>query len=552
MTWYDAHRARLDAADEACRTRAAFSPFIESPKAALHPEGAKDRGQARFEATLGAQVRGTAPDGSPTFVAEEISPYTKEALGVSYARPEVGAIFDALARAWPAWRRARPEVRLGACLEALDRLGQAVFDNTFATMHTTGQGFMMAFAGSGANSLDRGLEALVYARRAMQDVPEAATFERRFAKVQVELHKRFRLMPRGPAIVIACGSYPAWNAYPAIMANLATGNPVVLKPHPTTILPMARAAQIIRGALAEAGFDPNLLVLATDTAGQPITEALVDHPATRIVDFTGSPEYGAHLEGKRGRLVYTETAGCNGVVLDSVHELDPVLDALANGLCLFSGQMCTTPQNIYVPQRVQTAAGPVPYEEVRERLVAAVDAVAHDPARAAPICGALHSASTAERVDGLQSAHAAQVVRASHTYSHPQHPYARTRTPLILEEEQGDLHTEEHFGPIAFLVPRPSREAALQSAAQTARRRGAIASYAYSTDAGFRAEIEDAFFEAGASVGFNLVGQAPMNFTAAFSDYHVTGLSPAGNACLTDLAFVASRFRIVQSKTEVS
>ena len=45
----------------------------------------------------------------------------------------------------------------------------------------------------------------------------------------------------------------------------------------------------------------------------------------------------------------------------------------------------------------------------------------------------------------------------------------------------------------------------------------------------------------------NLVGM-PINFAAAYSDYHVTGLNPAGNACLADLAFVASRFRIVQSK----
>lgn len=40
----------------------------------------------------------------------------------------------------------------------------------------------------------------------------------------------------------------------------------------------------------------------------------------------------------------------------------------------------------------------------------------------------------------------------------------------------------------------------------------------------------------------------PLNFAAAYSDYHVTGLDPAGNASLTDLAFVVSRFRITQSR----
>ena len=40
----------------------------------------------------------------------------------------------------------------------------------------------------------------------------------------------------------------------------------------------------------------------------------------------------------------------------------------------------------------------------------------------------------------------------------------------------------------------------------------------------------------------------PLNFAAAYSDYHVTGLNPAGNASLTNLAFVAGRFCVTQSR----
>ena len=40
---------------------------------------------------------------------------------------------------------------------------------------------------------------------------------------------------------------------------------------------------------------------------------------------------------------------------------------------------------------------------------------------------------------------------------------------------------------------------------------------------------------AGASVGCNLIEHLPHHFAAAYSDFHVTGLNPAGNACLTDL-----------------
>jgi hypothetical protein len=72
----------------------------------------------------------------------------------------------------------------------------------------------------------------------------------------------------------------------------------------------------------------------------------------------------------------------------------------------------------------------------------------------------------------------------------------------------------------------------------------------YSVNEAFLDKAEEAYHAAGASVACNLVGM-PINFAAAYSDYHVSGLNPAGNACLTDLAFVSSRFRIVQSKRMV-
>jgi phenylacetic acid degradation protein paaN len=366
--------------------------------------------------------------------------------------------------------------------------------------------------------------------------------------------------------VIACGSYPAWNAYPAIFANLATGNPVVVKPHPTTILPLARAVKSIRQTLTEAGFDPNLVILAPDTPNEPVAKLLVDHPQTEIVDFTGSPAFGNELENRADRLVFTETAGCNSVILESAHDLDAVLGALARALCLFSGQMCTTPQNIFIPPIVRTDSGPVSYDQVQQRLLLAIRTLVADVEVAAGTCGAIHNQSTITSLDGLAavfqegadaSGHEAlgvdRVLRRHAAYAHRSFPAARTCTPLILQEAPyGSHHRGERFGPVAFLLPVNSCKDAIEYAAHDARTYGAIASYCYTTDPSYAAAAESAFFDAGASIGFNLIRQSPINFTAAFSDYHVTGLNPAGSACLTDLAFVASRFRIVQSKTEVT
>ncbi|MGK0347608.1 MAG: acyl-CoA reductase-like NAD-dependent aldehyde dehydrogenase, partial [Myxococcota bacterium] len=165
-------------------------------------------------------------------------------------------------------------------------------------------------------------------------------------------------------------------------------------------------------------------------------------------------------------------------------------------------------------------------------------------------CGALHSARTG---DDLHAAAAAgTVLRPSTPYTHPDFPNARTATPLLVRVDADDraVVQREHFGPIGFVLVAQDRDDALAKATSDANHYGAIASYAYTTDSSWMASVQDAFADAGASVGINLVRQAPMNFTAAFSDFHVTGLNPAGTACLTDAAFVTRRFRIVQSKVE--
>ena len=65
---------------------------------------------------------------------------------------------------------------------------------------------------------------------------------------------------------------------------------------------------------------------------------------------------------------------------------------------------------------------------------------------------------------------------------------------------------------------------------------------------GFIDRATPLYEQAGANLTINLTGAMWINFAAAYSDYHVSGLNPAGNACLADLAFVASRFRIVQRR----
>lgn len=549
--FFDTHRALLDGAVEANRTRQAWTGFA--------PITAPDVAEA--ETILaeydGATLRLSTP--TPTTICPaEVSPYTGKALNVTYSAPSKTEAIEAALSAAPALREAAATTRVGVCLEALHRIHQQGNRFAAATSHTTGQSLNMACTGSGTNALDRGLEALAMAWSAITRVPEELDWAQQFGKSEVTLRKRYRARPVGVALVIACASFPAWNAYPAILANLATGNPVLVKPHPTSILASALAIEILREVLTDSGLPADGVQLVVDTADNPIAAHLATDPAVRIVDFTGSPAFGAWLEeNATNATVFTETAGVNTVIVDSVDDLDAMIRTLAGGLSLFSGQMCTTPQNIYLPDTgVRTATGVVTRDEFIAALVAAIDELAGSPRRAAAVCGALQSENTARAVDALASAaqQAGTLVRASIGYQHPQYPQARTATPTVIrvDPRRGEtVPSGEQFGPVVYLIDCADRAEAVDHATASVRAHGAISSYLYCTDDPAIDDIADAYADAGASLSVNLVSSMPMQYAAAYSDYHVTGLNPAGNATLTDESFIAGRFRIVQDRRQI-
>lgn len=554
--YFSRHSDLLQKALDACRERYAWTAYTESPSSKIHGRELPAQGKANFEAMLNTPFELDQP-GEIGRTGAEVSPYTRQPLGITYPKIAVDTLYESVNEAMPAWRDAGADTRVGICLEILDRCSKQLFENAHATMHTAGQSYIMAFAGSGANALDRGLEALVYAYKAMKDVPETASWQRQFgADGEAKLEKQYKLIPRGISVAVCCATFPLWNGYPALTASLATGNPVVLKPHPSAILPVALMVKVCRQVLTEAGFDPNLVTMVADTREEPATMALLEHPDTAIIDFTGSPTFGNWIEQNcRNAQVYTETAGCNSVVIESTDNLQAMAKAIAHSLCQASAQMCTSVQNIHVPaEGIRVNGENVSFDAVCQALVDAVDEHLADDKNAAFLCGTLVTDDIFPTLERLHHEGQTQgkVLRESARYHNPEFPDARTATPLMIQVTQAeqDLYREELFGPISFVIKGDSAQNCLNAATTDARECGAITSHVYSVDKDFLERAQDAYNFAGASVACNLKGM-PINFAAAYSDYHVTGMNPAGNACLTDLAFVANRFRIVQRKVMV-
>ncbi|GBU14687.1 phenylacetic acid degradation protein PaaN [Polaromonas sp.] len=554
MKLFEKHRATFERAQTACRERHCWSPFPELPGKYPDAAAAQAAGLAAYQSHLGSRFALDQP-GVIGELGEEISPYTQQALGIVYPQSDLDSLFNAAEKALPSWAQAPVQTRIGVLMEVLDTLYRNhLFEIAQSVMHTAGQSYNMAYAGSGVNALDRGIEALVYANQAMQAVTPSARWERQFGSAHIKLDKTYRLVPRGVAVCFSCASFPTWNAWPSIMASLATGNPVIVKPHPATVLPMAISVRVFRQVLAAAGFDPNLVTMALDSTASPIGKLLVKHPKTAIVDFTGSTRFGLWVEqNAHPALSFTETAGCNTVVLESTDDLDAAVRSLATTLCMFSAQMCTSPQNIYIPARgVNTPAGVVAFDDVAKRLADAVAALTSDPKKAAMILATIQSPQTLALLTQMQQEGAKRgtVLLQPTSYEHPEHPGARTSTPLMLKlgKAERELYAEERFGPISFVIACDDAQDALLQATTDVKQVGGLTAFLYSTDENFIAQAEVAYAHAGAQLTINLTGPMPLNFAAAYSDYHVTGLNPAGNASLTDLSFVTSRFRITQSR----
>ncbi|MFI1602037.1 phenylacetic acid degradation protein PaaN [Streptomyces griseofuscus] len=545
------HRPTLDQALEAIRTRAYWSPHPEHPKA-YGEHGSLDAaaGKAAFDALLGTRLD-LGQAGTDDWVGGEISPYGIE-LGVSYPHADLDVLLPAMKAGQPAWRDAGAEVRAVVCLEILKRISDRTHEFAHAVMHTSGQAFLMAFQAGGPHAQDRGLEAVAYAYAEQVRTPESAEWSKPQGKRDpLVLTKNFTPVPRGIGLVIGCNTFPTWNGYPGLFASLATGNAVLVKPHPRAVLPLALTVRIAREVLTEAGFAADLVALAAERPGEGIAKALATRPEIRIIDYTGSTSFGDWLEANaRQAQVYTEKAGVNTVIVHSTDDYKGMLSNLAFSLSLYSGQMCTTPQNLLIPREgILTDQGPKTFDEVTADLARAVDGLLGDDARANALLGAIVNPDVKARLEA--AAGLGEVALASREISNPEFPGAVVRTPVIVKLDGAKPDAEaaymsECFGPVSFAVALGSVTDAVELLRRTVREKGAMTVGAYTTDSEVERAIEEVCLEEAAQLSFNLTGGVFVNQTAAFSDFHGSGGNPAANAALCDGAFVANRFRVVE------
>lgn len=553
MVLFEKHKEKIERAIQALHDRTFYAAYPEHPSPAVYGENADGEGQEKFKASLNRKFEELLQADARHWAGQEESPYLQQPLGISYPIFPVELFIERSQKAFQQWRKLDVAYRAGLLTESLERIKSRFFEIAYATMHTTGQGYMMAFQASGPHAADRALEAIAAGVEELRRFPSTTVWDKPMGKVNIRLQKEWRAIPKGISVVIGCSTFPTWNSLPGIYASLITGNSVIVKPHPGSILPIAIMVAEIQKVFSENNIDPAICQLAVDTIEKPIARKLAEHSQVKLIDYTGNSVFGNELEALPGKAVFTEKAGVNSVILDSVDDIDKVAANLAFSLTLYSGQMCTAPQNFFISSDgIETPKGKVSAEEFGQKLAENINGIVDNPKAGPFVLGAIQNKKTCERVVDAEKI-PGKVILKSRTVENPMFKKARVHTPVLIEIEGSDkeIFSGELFGPIGLIIKTTDTAQSIALAQELALKHGAISCGAYTTNREVREEISDAMGLAATPVSFNLTGGIYMNQNAAFSDFHVTGGNPAGNASFTNPEFINKRFTWVGHREPV-
>ena len=163
-------------------------------------------------------------------------------------------------------------------------------------------------------------------------------------------------IPLGVGVVIPPWNFPSAIAAGMTMASLVTGNTVVLKPAGDTPTVAAKLVEIAY----EAGIPKEALTFITGPGGI-VGDALVRHPKTRYIAFTGSKEVGLQISELAGKAVpgqiwikrtVLEMGGKDSIIVDEEADLDAAVEGVVQSAFGYQGQKCSACSRAIVSERI--------------------------------------------------------------------------------------------------------------------------------------------------------------------------------------------------------
>jgi vanillin dehydrogenase len=363
-------------------------------------------------------------------------PFTGEQVGSAAAAgpDDAAAAVEAAHTAFGAWSRSAPAQRRTILLKAADLMqerAEAIADTV--TQETGGVFGWGMFNVELATGMLREAAAQAYwmtGEVIPSDVP---------GKLAMAVRQ-----PAGVVAAIAPWNAPVILATRAVATPIAYANTVVLKA--SEICPRTHAAVVT--VLQDAGLPPGVINLITNDAADAadVVEALIEHPATRRINFTGSSRVGRIIAEKAGRhlkRVLLELGGKAPMVVLADADLDQAAAAASFGAFFHQGQICMSTERIVVERAVA--------EPLTERLAARAKALTvGDPREPGTMIGPLINAGALGRVSDLVADAVAGGARAL-TGGQADGPcYSPTVLSGVTRHMR--LYSEESFGPVVAVI----------------------------------------------------------------------------------------------------
>ena len=187
MSLYTNHKDTLNAAIEAIGNRTFYTPYPEHPRA-YAPE-LNEEGRTTFSAKMNQNFDELGVS-SDTWVGDEVSPFMQTGIGVKYPKLSTEELISK-ASAARLWKNVSLDDRAGILIESLDRVKARFFELAYATMHTTGQNFMMSFQASGPHANDRALEAIAQGYKELSRYPSEVDWVKNMGKFDLTLKNTY-------------------------------------------------------------------------------------------------------------------------------------------------------------------------------------------------------------------------------------------------------------------------------------------------------------------------------------------------------------------------
>jgi len=276
-------------------------------------------------------------------------------------------------------------------------------------------------------------------------------------------HDTLHYIPLGVGAVI-----PPWNFPCAIMAgmtlaSIVCGNTVILKPSSDSPTIAAKFVEL----LEEAGV-PDGVVNFCPGSGASFGNALVTHPKTRYIAFTGSREVGLDIHKRAAEQVpgqvwikrtILEMGGKDAIIVDGDCDLDSAVEGVASAAFGFQGQKCSACSRAIVDERI--------YDKFLERLKARVEKITvGDPAENPNMGAVINEGAMKSMLEYIEHGKkdgrlitGGERVKGDGYFIQP--------TVIADIEPKSKLEQEEIFGPVLAVIKSRNYEHALEIANDT-------------------------------------------------------------------------------------